>query len=642
MSTIAHNFEIYDKDKDKDKIEKINKEHQEELKKVDYAIDLNANKIKVKQNNQYLITINDDFYKDKMSDDKAIDKQLKDIYLHNMETFNKGLDTYKDLDNYNVIMFDAKKHKKQLEKVKKEEQEQYILDNFTSKIDNIDALNVIVKQFNEFYDFHYLQGFNLRVIDLLDNDIKEDYITHYASAYTMVQITDIEKIDVKKWLNSDLDNIKDFNFRIDKDSLKNIQSNINKLISDIDSDKISADTFKKLKDLIYDANLERFTKEIDIYIDADIDYYKKVHKLYQTINKKIIKIVNWFKNKSKDLAPNTNYDITKFKSNNDVCSKLDPIAKTIFNGKNYAIDEIINTKNNYNDKSYSAWFSIKASDLSNIDIIEQLKAKGIKINHFDKKIIDDIDLLIDENKGNITNDDNLVALTPKMIARKVYNKEQPTKKQQQEIEYRLTYLKNIYLFFVKDDKTADTIDKLKTLKDKGIEILQDKKGNILNIGDALDDNIILNCKYGHSVKYQSMVYVFKDNKSIFYRVNQMINNEVQKQLITSIKNNANNIFNDYNKNVNNLVVGLRYALLERVNQIKHNIDTNKEMLLSNIYEEFDAKSVKDKANIRNIIKNILNYWEDINYISGYKFLDSKGNELKPKSTTEIYKIYIKV
>lgn len=642
MSTIAHNFEIYDKDKDKDKIEKINKEHQEELKKVDYAIDLNANKIKVKQNNQYLITINDDFYKDKMSDDKAIDKQLKDIYLHNMETFNKGLDTYKDLDNYNVIMFDAKKHKKQLEKVKKEEQEQYILDNFTSKIDNIDALNVIVKQFNEFYDFHYLQGFNLRVIDLLDNDIKEDYITHYASAYTMVQITDIEKIDVKKWLNSDLDNIKDFNFRIDKDSLKNIQSNINKLISDIDSDKISADTFKKLKDLIYDANLERFTKEIDIYIDADIDYYKKVHKLYQTINKKIIKIVNWFKNKSKDLAPNTNYDITKFKSNNDVCSKLDPIAKTIFNGKNYAIDEIINTKNNYNDKSYSAWFSIKASDLSNIDIIEQLKAKGIKINHFDKKIIDDIDLLIDENKGNITNDNNLVALTPKMIARKVYNKEQPTKKQQQEIEYRLTYLKNIYLFFVKDDKTADTIDKLKTLKDKGIEILQDKKGNILNIGDALDDNIILNCKYGHSVKYQSMVYVFKDNKSIFYRVNQMINNEVQKQLITSIKNNANNIFNDYNKNVNNLVVGLRYALLERVNQIKHNIDTNKEMLLSNIYEEFDAKSVKDKANIRNIIKNILNYWIDINYISGYKFLDSKGNELKPKSTTEIYKIYINV
>ena len=53
MSRIVHNFEIYDKDKDKEVIEKINKEHQEELKKVDYAIDLNTNK--VKQNNHYLV-----------------------------------------------------------------------------------------------------------------------------------------------------------------------------------------------------------------------------------------------------------------------------------------------------------------------------------------------------------------------------------------------------------------------------------------------------------------------------------------------------------------------------------------------------------------------------------------------------------
>jgi len=638
MSRVASNFKYLDKDKDKDLIAQMDKEHQKELKKVDYAIDLNTNK--VKKNIHYVIYITDNENKDILHTDKALNKDLKDMYLINMETFNKGLDTYKDLDNYNVIMFDAKKHKKQLDKIKYEEQEQYILDNYTSKLDNIDALNVAIKQFNEFFDFHYLQGFSLKVKDLLDNDIKKKSIQNYTSSYTQVQVSDIEKIGIKEWLNSDLDTIQDFNFNLDKDILKDIQIKLNNFISNL-GDDASDDTIiqKQLYDLIYDANLKRFTNEIDTYIDADKDYYKKVHKLYQEIDKKIINIVNWFKNKLNDL--NSNYDITKFKSNNDVCSKLDPIAKTIFNGKNYAIDEIINTKNNYNDKSYSAWFSIKASDLSNMDIIEQLKAKGIKINHFDKKIIDDIDLLIDENKGNITNDANLVALTPKMIARKVYNKEQPTKKQQQEIEYRLNYLNNIYLFFVKDDKTADTIDKLKTLKDKGIEILQDKEGNILNIGDTLDDNIILNGKYGFSAKYHSIVYVFKNNKSIFYRVNQIINNEVQKQLITSVKDNANNIFNDYNKNVNNLVVGLRYALLERVNQIKHNIDTNKEMLLSNIYEEFDAKSVKDKANIRNIIKNILNYWEDINYISGYKFLDSKGNELKPKSTTEIYKIYIK-
>ena len=52
----------------------------------------------------------------------------------------------------------------------------------------------------------------------------------------------------------------------------------------------------------------------------------------------------------------------------------------------------------------------------------------------------------------------------------------------------------------------------KQLKDKGLEYLQDEEGNVLNIGDALDDNIILNAKYGYSKKYQSIVYVF-DNKS---------------------------------------------------------------------------------------------------------------------------------
>ena len=228
-----------------------------------------------------------------------------------------------------------------------------------------------------------------------------------------------------------------------------------------------------------------------------------------------------------------------------------------------------------------------------------------------------------------------------MIARKVYNIEQPTKKQQKEIESYLNYLNNIYLFFIKDNADTDKINKLKLLRDKGIEILQDKEGNIVDIGNTLDDYIILNAKYGYSAKYQSVVYVF-DNKSIFYRVNQYINGDVNKQLSTSSTNNADVIFNDYNKNVNDVIVGVRYKLYERVSQIKHNIiqanKTNREILLSNIYNEFDITSNKQKAVIRNSIKNTLNYWIDINYISGYRLLDSKDNEIKKNSTAEIYKL----
>ena len=274
-----------------------------------------------------------------------------------------------------------------------------------------------------------------------------------------------------------------------------------------------------------------------------------------------------------------------------------------------------------------------------------MQQKGIKITHFGKKIIDDIDILLDENKGNVNNNDRLVALTPNMIAKKVYNVKRPTKKQIQEVESELRYLSNIYLFFVKDDTTALNVERLVQLKDRGLEFLQDAEGNILNIGDALDDNLILNAKYGYSAKYNSIVYVF-DNKSIFERVNQLISNDVGKQLKLSLKDKSDEIFNDYNKNVNKAIVGIRYYLSERVNQIRHSIETdkktNKEVLLSTIYNEYNITTPKQKAVIRKGIKNTLDYWVDINYIVSYEFLDKEGNKIPNNSTKEIHKIYLNV
>lgn len=624
MSRVVSNHKILDKIKDKDLIEQMDKEHQEELKKIDYAIDLNTNK--VKQNNQYTFYITDSINKDILSYDDALNKDLQNMYLNNMDTFNKFLNPFIDLDNYKVIVKDVDKQDKDKLNDPK------ILDKYSSKIKDIDTLDKAIKGFNEFYDSLYLNGFNLRVKDLLNDSIKKEYVKQLASAYTQVYVSDLIKIK---------DNKSDYKEFIDNNKLDSVKDNIKKFIED--TNKELETQAKELSDAIYTSNLKRFNTEIDTTINNNKQYYNKVHKLYQEIDNKIIDIVNQFKLKCIEYNKNTNYEISKFKASNDVISKIDPIAKNIFNGKKYNIGKLFTTKNNYNDKSYGVIFNTKNADLTNIDIIQELQQKGIKINHFDKKVIDDIDLLLDENIGNVSNNDNLIALTPKMIAKKVYNVKQPTKKQVEEIINCIEHLNNIYLFMIKDNTDPKNIDAFIKLDEKGLKYLQDKEGNALNISEMLDEHIILNAERGYSYKYNASVYFFK-NKSVFYKINQEINNDVGKQLLLSLKDKSDVIFNDYNKNVNKEVVGIRGILFEKVNQLKHSVETNtkqnNEILLSSIYDEYDITTPKQKKNTRDIIQNILNYWIDINYINKYQFLDKDSIEIQPNSKKPIYKISI--
>lgn len=612
---IISNYQNLDKVKDKTKIDKLIKEHQKVLHNPYYSIDLNTNKVKQNERVSFIVKANKPFYTDLNNLDKKLqynDEILECVYknyIDLMNSFNKKIDDflYKDYSN-------------------------------SQELDN-DIYN-----FNNYFDTNYYNGFNLKVKNFLDEDIKKNYVNKYADAIANTQYVEIKNdidsfIDFAK-IDLEKSDIKSF---IDEVHLKDLQNKIIKFLNEDNKGDLDNYVFDLIKKYVY---LDEI-KTIDADLKTNQKYYTDVKSLYKTIDDKIIKIVDNFNNYYKKLNNDTptNYDIVKFKTNNDIVSKIDPIAKNLLNGINYEIGKFIKTPNNYNDKSYGAVFSIKTTDLSNIDIIQELQQKGIKINHFGKKIIDDVDVLLDENKGNVNNNDRLVALTPKMIARKVYNKEQPTKKQMQEIDEYLRYLSNIYLFFVKDDASAVNIEKLVKLKDKGLKYLQDEEGNILNIGDTLDDNIILNASYGYSKKYKSFVYVF-DNKSIFERVNQIINNDVGKQLLLSLKDKADEIFNDYNKNVNQIVVGTRHMLFERVNQIKHSIGNNKkvnkEILLSNIYDEYNITTPKQKVKVRNIIKNILNYWVDINYIVSYEFLDKTGNTIQKNSTTEMHKIYLNV
>ena len=74
-------------------------------------------------------------------------------------------------------------------------------------------------------------------------------------------------------------------------------------------------------------------KTIDADLKTNKKYYTDVKSLYKTIDDKIIKIVDNFNNYYKKLNNDTptNYDIVKFKTNNDIVSKIDPIAKNLLN-----------------------------------------------------------------------------------------------------------------------------------------------------------------------------------------------------------------------------------------------------------------------------------------------------------------------
>lgn len=623
-SIMVSNYAMLDTNnpKDKAKLEQKIKEKQKDLQSPFYSIDLNTNNVKQNNRVSFIAYANKPKnYKPKDDNLEVYDLVYQD-YLRQMQQFSKVLDEFID--------------------------KQY---------DNVKDLDKDIYRFNTFYDTTYYYGFNMRVRNLLDDDFKKDYLNKYSDAIASTQFIEIRDVcnNIIEFVNENIDkteikriiadaDLKDLQQKIkDKYSVSDAVDDIAEFVDDFNKDDIELYVYDLIKTYVYQDAL----KSIDAEIDKNKDFYKKVKSLYKTINSKILKIVDNFNEYSKKLKDDTpnNYDIVKFKNNNNVITKIDPIAKDILSGKSYEVGKLIKTTNNYNDKSYGAVFSIKTADLSNVDIIQELQQKGIKITHFGKKIIDDIDILLDENKGNVNNNDRLVALTPKMIAKKVYNVKQPTKKQIQEVESELKYLSNIYLFFVKDDTTAVNVERLVQLKDRGLEFLQDAEGNILNIGNALDDNLILNAKYGYSAKYQSIVYVF-DNKSIFERVNQLISNDVGKQLKLSLKDKSDEIFNDYNKNVNKAIVGIRYYLSERVNQIRHSIETdkktNKEVLLSTIYNEYNITTPKQKAVIRKGIKNTLDYWVDINYIVSYEFLDKEGNKIPNNSTKEIHKIYLNV
>lgn len=616
------NYELLD-ELSNEEIQELESKRKQELSNLYYSIDLNTNK--VKNNDKYAFVISRP--KPKAIDpskQQDIDNYLHNVYLEQMQNYKKKISKYKN------------KTYSKMEDIEKD-----------------------IYNFNDLFDREYLQGFNVRVRNLLDKDIKDDYVSNYVNMVSNIANARIKEIGYDKFSILDLDTLDkkdDTNLLgvLSKDELSIVKNKLQKdfandedissFADDMNREDIDIYTFEVLKDIIY----KREIQILNIEIQNNIEYYKKIQKQYDSINDLILLIIDRFKeNINKINSQYSNYEITKYNTNNDISIKIDPITKKVLDGSTYKVGKFYKAENNYNDKSYGAIFSIKDEELSNIDIIQELQQQGVKINHFGKKIIDDVDLLLKANQGNardINSGKVLESLTPKMIARKVYNVSQPTSNQLKEIDEYLHYLGQIYLFFVKDGNT-ESIEKLFQLKKQGYEYLKLDDENILNIGDTINSYIVLNAHKGVDLKNNYDVYYF-ENTSIFDRLNKKINEEVGKNLLMGSNDNADYMFNDKNKYVNKVVVGIRYLLAERVNNIKYQLENgrkpNKEVLLETIYNDNDIKTPKDKSKARDIVKNVLDYWVSENIIISYQFLDKNNQEIQPNSKKEVHKIYLNV
>ena len=165
------NYKRLDAVADKETIDKYIKEKQDALHNPFYSIDLNTSK--VKQNEQVSFIVDVKKPKHNISKDDELDNLLHQEYKRQIEHFNIDLD-------------------------------KYLNKKYTSFTD----LDDDIVSFNTLYDKDYYNGFNLRVRNYLDDDIKREYVNKYSNAVATLQLKEIKEVldDVLDIVNVDIDN----------------------------------------------------------------------------------------------------------------------------------------------------------------------------------------------------------------------------------------------------------------------------------------------------------------------------------------------------------------------------------------------------------------------------------------------------
>ncbi len=248
----------------KDVLKQVQQDKEQQYNNYNYAIDLNTGEVK---NNNMLTIFLDTLY---------------NIPSHNLKN-----DTTKEM--YNIYISDMQDYLKSIQKFK------YI------RCKNQKTLNKHIINFNKMFDANYYNGFNLRVKDLLNDSVRNNYINAYATATATIQRENINNIGIDNFIKLDLD---DAFIKYDNtDATKNV---INFYVSLLDMKQLQQEFKNHIdkKDFYNDLIIHKFIFEITIRqttdnIQYEINNYKeqydKIHELYTNINKSIIDITNHFK-----------------------------------------------------------------------------------------------------------------------------------------------------------------------------------------------------------------------------------------------------------------------------------------------------------------------------------------------------------
>ena len=98
---------------------------------------------------------------------------------------------------------------------------------------------------------------------------------------------------------------------------------------------------KTLYQTLYNNQYFKTLIDLERIIEIDQANFKEIHTIFNKINL-LLSDIQQKTNKKIVSLNNKNYDVIKFDSNNDICTKIDPISKSIINGKNHKFDtEII-------------------------------------------------------------------------------------------------------------------------------------------------------------------------------------------------------------------------------------------------------------------------------------------------------------
>ena len=592
-SLIISNYEYLDKVMDKKEIEQRLQEQQEKLHKPFYSIDLNTSRVKQNIQATFILSTNKTIHNISYAED--IDNDLHNDYLKLMQKYNDVLNDF-----------------------------------IGKKYTSFDDLDKDIVQFNMFYDTNYYNGFNLRVKDFLDSDIKKFYVNQYASAIASLQLQEINSKykDIKDILDVDIDNIETDSI-INKKWFKETQKIVKDYYKDASDDADKQDIDRVIFNVITEMIYQEQVKLLDETIQKNNAYYKKVNELYSAINKKILDIAtnfNDYSSKLKDytqaVAPKQadnkpiNLHLAKMFNNTYPLNKLTSIDKN----KNERYD--IRLKLIYEDTDFN--------DLRNIIFVDDINNQQISLLPIDLAFFIGFTTINSVNGGNIP-----ITLTDviKYISEDKKARVRKSQKAYQLYDNKMQMFKSFKVkSVIKDRKTNKTLIEFKD----AVPILENYKVHLANRGDN-----------GYIIGASAILSILN-----------FLSEQEDIDYLTTFSN-ANNYINDKQSNTIE-TLNMKYYIIIKVLQMsnakKRGIKYNPKINLDDLYtqtallKEQDELSRDDKKRLRQKINIYLEHLKAVDLIDNYDYKpfnqlttnDANNSKLEVSNNASKNNLYINV